>query len=83
MINKLLETDPKSQQLQALLNCYEATPKSIEILPKLLQNKDCAKTVVKKISNRFFSSASPELRKQLFGLMIDSAVDCKIPEVSV
>ncbi|ODM95754.1 HEAT repeat-containing protein 1, partial [Orchesella cincta] len=83
MIKKLLDTDIESQQLQALLNCFEASPKSIEILPKLLQSKACTKTVLRKFNSRLFSSESPGFRKQLFGLMIDSAVDCKVPEIKL
>ncbi|CAL8131520.1 unnamed protein product [Orchesella dallaii] len=83
LISKLLETDIESQQLQALLNCYEASMKSVEILPKLLQSKSCAKTILRKFNGRFLKSVDSEFRKQLFSIIIESAVVCKIPEIKL
>ncbi len=81
MIKALLETDPNSSQLLALLNCFEVSPRSLELIPKLLDNKGCAKVLLKKLNHHMYGAADNTFKKQLFHLMIDSAVECKIPEV--
>lgn len=83
MIKTLLETDPNSSQLLSLLNCFEASPRSLELIPKLLDNKGCAKVLLKKLNYHLYGAADNSFKKQLFHLMIDSAVECKIPEVQL
>lgn len=83
MIKKLLETNPESNQLLSLLKCYEVSPKSLEIVPALLENKDCARVVLKQLNHRLYTNADERFRGQLFSLMIDTAVTCKIPEVGL
>jgi hypothetical protein len=77
-----MKVDPKSKVLLAILDCYDGSlNNSVQILTEALKHPATCFKILPKLSREVFDTYDLSSKRQLFGIMLDAVLTCKLPEV--